>query len=154
MKKSTSIPSIAIYFLFLGTSYGCEKDRWEEERKFCVDEINRYRSENGKSTLSRSGSLEGYADEGARSDASTGTPHGHFIETGGGGIADAENEIPGWPIGWFGSVKEVIGEGIQAMMGEGPGGGHYENILGNHTQAGCGIYVTGDEAVWVVMDFK
>ena len=40
------------------------------------------------------------------------------------------------------------------QIGLGPGGGHYEILLGGHTAVGCGIHITGDNLVWVVQDFR
>jgi hypothetical protein len=48
----------------------------------------------------------------------------------------------------------VIDEGLKMMWAEGPGGGHYENIKGSHTKAGCGCFVTSSNNAWVVQDFK
>jgi hypothetical protein len=123
------------------------------EKQTCYDEINRYRAENGMTGLQRSKDLEQYADEGAAYDAVNGM-HAHFAETGGGLIADAENEIPGWMLSHYGTVDDVIIEGTAAMMAEGPGGPHYENILGNHSVMGCGIHVTDGDEVWIVQDFR
>ena len=53
----------------------------------------------------------------------------------------------------YGSVMNIIDLGTEMMMNEGPGGGHHDNILGDHTAVGCGIFVTDSGAVWVVQDF-
>jgi uncharacterized protein YkwD len=121
------------------------------EHVFCVEETNRYRATVGRPPLVRSAALERYADEGARADAASHTPHGHFSATGGGGIAWAENEVPWWD-GGPGDVMNVIREGLAAMWSEGPGGGHYDNMTGDARELGCGIHVGGG-AVTVVQDF-
>jgi uncharacterized protein YkwD len=128
---------------------------YETELQHCVDVINQYRATNGKPALARSSALEAYAAAGAQSDSASGSPHGHFIATQGGGVAWAENEIPGWDMSYGGgSVSGVIDGGLQMMWDEGPGGGHYENMnSGSYTQVGCGIYVTPANEVWVVQDF-
>jgi uncharacterized protein YkwD len=122
----------------------------------CVDDINSYRAKIGVPAYTRSAALEQFAATGAQDDSQTGSAHGHFISTNGGnGIAYAENEVPGWPLDQYGSVTDVIDQGMQMMWAEGPGGGHYDNMAStDYTQAGCGTYVTSDGSVWVTTDFK
>ena len=131
---------------------------WEDELQHCVDVINSYRERDGVPPLVRDPSIEAYAMEGARYDAEnydTCGPHCHFRTTGGGGVAIAENEIPGWPLAWYGSVNAIIEQGTQDMYNEGPGGGHHDNLVNpNFTRVGCGIYVTPDQKVWIVQDFR
>lgn len=129
---------------------------YEAELQRCVDVTNQYRATNGKAPLTRSAALETYAAEGAQYDSEHGSPHGHFMATNGGGVAWAENEIPGWDVGWGdGTVMGVVEAGLEAMWDEGPGGGHHDNMnSSNHTQLGCGIYVTPANEVWVVQDFS
>lgn len=131
---------------------------YEAERQFCLNQINSYRASKGKSPLRRAADLEAYANEGAKFDNNlVGQPHAHFVATNGGGVADSENSTPGWG-GWNlniqGSVMEVVRLGLSDMWAEGPGGGHYENILGDHTEVGCGIYVGGDGSVTFIQDFR
>lgn len=125
---------------------------WEAELAFCVDETNRYRAIEGLPALARNAALEAYAAEGAEIDQESGEPHKHFLDTNGGGIAAAENEIPRWPVSQFGSVHNVIREGLDMMMDEGEGGDHHDTILGGYQRLGCGIYRAGD-VVTVVQDF-
>jgi hypothetical protein len=125
-----------------------------EPQQHCVDVINQYRATIGRPPLARSAALDQCASQGAQADSQSGWPHGHFSQTNGcNGVAWAENEIPGWPGGPSG-VMQVIDEGLQMMWEEGPGGGHYENMSGDSTQVGCGVFVTGSGDVWVVQDFK
>ena len=116
-------------------------------------EVNRYRRKLGLRPLRRASDLEACAAEGARADHASGQPHGHFVGTQGCGIAFAENEIPRWPLDYAGSVTNTIKKGIADMWAEGPGGGHYENMKGDYTELGCGIFVDGS-AVTVVQDYK
>jgi len=133
-----------------------EGGQYEAELQQCVDLINQYRADHGASQLQRSSALESCAQAGAESDSQTGQPHGHFSSTNGcNGTAFAENEIPGWNIQQYGSVAVILAEGTRMMMDEGPGGGHYENILrSSHTSAGCGIHVTANGEVWIVQNFR
>jgi hypothetical protein len=123
--------------------------------QYCVDQLNVYRAKVGAAPFTRSDALQTFATDGAKSDSQSNQPHGHFIATNGGGIAFAENEVPGWPQARFGSVRAVIDGGLKMMFGEGPGGGHYENMTNkSYTQGGCGVYVTSQSEVWVTMDFR
>jgi uncharacterized protein YkwD len=108
----------------------------------CVDEVNKYRASVGLAPVSRSTELESFGAQAAEYDGKLGVPHSYFRVTNGGGISKAENELLLWK-GY--SVDQVIREGIARMWAEGPGGGHYENLVGNYTQVGCGIWLNGNE---------
>jgi hypothetical protein len=131
-----------------------DPDDLETQLQHCVDVINDHRARHGLAPLSRSRELEDCAMDGARSDAASGMAHDHFSRTGGCGVAFSENEIPGWDLGMSGGVLGVIEDGTQMMMDEGPGGGHYENIVGANNSVGCGVHVTASGSVWVVQDFN
>lgn len=126
----------------------------EADLVYCVDETNRYRAMVAAPPLGRSAGLEAYAAEGARLDGTSHTPHGHFISTGGGGVAFAENEIPWWKLKSGPTVRDIIRKGLALMWAEGPGGGHYENIIGPYLELGCGVFVSGAGEVTVVQDFR
>ena len=120
---------------------------------FCVDETNRYRAMRSKPAVTRSEALEDYANDGAMIDFS-GTPHDHFRNTGGGGIAFAENECPRWSLAQQGGgdMKMLVAACIAAFYSEGPGGGHFENMMGNYGTLGCGIYES-EGRVTIIQDF-
>jgi cysteine-rich secretory family protein len=111
---------------------------------FCVDETNRYRVMDNHGTIAHSQALEDYANVGAQLDTEQGQPHYHFSTTGGGGIAFAENECPSF-LGWTvqGTVRDTIAACVKMFYDEGPGGGHYDNMMGNYGGLGCGVYVQG-----------
>jgi hypothetical protein len=123
--------------------------------EFCVSETNRYRATIGKPALARSPEIEAYADEGAEVDHET-SPHHHFISTNGGnGLTSAENECPGqlgWTLAPGEDISAVVGRCIKAFYDEGPGGGHYENLMGDYTKVGCGIF-EADGKITIVQDF-
>ncbi len=121
--------------------------------EFCVTETNRYRTMTGRAAVQRSTQLEAYADAGAMIDFN-GNPHDHFSQTSGGGIAFAENECPHWDLQQQGGgdLKQLVAACIAAFYSEGPGGGHYENMLGNYGSLGCGLYQSGT-AVTIIQDF-
>ena len=120
----------------------------------CVSETNRYRTGKGKPEVMQSAELEAYADEGAQVDFSS-SPHNHFSSTGGGGIAFAENECPqqgNWTLPAGGDATQVVIQCVAAFYSEGPGGGHYENMMGPYAKLGCGIYESGGK-ITIVQDF-
>lgn len=131
-----------------GTSGG------DAAHEVCVTETNRLRELNGKPALAHSAELEAYADEGAMVDFDS-DAHTHFITTQGGGIAFAENECPqqgNWRLEPGGDMSALVVECIAAFYSEGPGGGHYDNMMSNNTKLGCGIYQV-DTRVTIVQDY-
>ncbi len=121
---------------------------------FCVSEINRLRSTVGAPALAQSGAVEAFSTEAAQIDGAAHETHKHFRETNGGsGASRAQNEIPWWNLSDWGSVQNVIRQGLSTEWAEGPGGSHYENMTGRYTQVGCGIAVKGNE-VTVTQDFR
>lgn len=108
----------------------------------------------GRPPVRRDPNIEAYAAEGAREDHQSQTPHGHFQRTGGGGIAFAENACPGW-LGWYveGDVRSTLAGCLAAFYSEGPGGGHYENMIGPYGTVGCGWYIDAQGSITIVQDF-
>jgi hypothetical protein len=121
---------------------------------FCVAETNRYRAQLGRPPVARSQAIEAYATEGAQEDHQQQSPHGHFQRTGGGGIAHAENACPGW-LGWNvqGTVQATVANCLAAFFSEGPGGGHYENMIADHGTVGCGWYIDANQSITIIQDF-
>ena len=120
--------------------------------EFCVQETNRYRAMNGRTPVTRSKELEDFATAGARIDH-TGAPHDHFRQAGGSGIATAENECPRYSLDQGGGdMKTLVAVCLASFYSEGPGGGHYENLLADHGSVGCGIFQSGT-SVTIVQDF-
>lgn len=121
----------------------------------CVSETNKYRAGAGKAAVQEDAALEAYADAGAMHDFST-SPHDHFSSTSGGGIAFAENECPqqgNWNLSFGnGDLTMTVVACIKAFFDEGPGGGHYDNMMGNYGTLGCGIYLQGQQLT-IVQDY-
>ncbi len=81
-------------------------------------------------------------------------PHTHFRQTNGGnGTAMAENTIPWWRVKSHGTVRNVIREGLAQMWSQGPGGSHYENMRGQYSEVGCGVFMSNGE-VTISQDFR
>jgi hypothetical protein len=131
---------------------------------FCVSETNRYRAMVPVADIAESTQLDTYAATGAESDTMSGTAHGHFSDTSGGGIAFAENECPSF-LGWSitpnptdQQIKDKLAACILAWYSEGPGAdyqthGHYINMTNaSYTKMGCGVYVSGSDLT-ITADF-
>ncbi len=123
--------------------------------EFCVSETNRYRAMIGRPPLQHSTVLEEFATEGARADTLSGEAHGHFGSQGMPLTAFAENECPSF-LGWTleGNVHDTIAKCLEAFFKEGKGGGHYENMMGDHEGCGCGVYLSGDDQITITQDFR
>ena len=135
-------------------SVAAEVQNFASESAFCVSEINRLRATIGAPALASTDRLENFATEAARVDTQEGVPHTHFRRTNGGnGTAFAENTIPWWKVSSHGNVRNVIREGLAQMWSQGPGGTHYENMRGNYTEVGCGVFTANGE-VTVSQDFR
>ncbi|MFO0678007.1 MAG: hypothetical protein U0169_15840 [Polyangiaceae bacterium] len=113
----------------------------------CVDTINRYRATLGRSPLQRWTNAESCTDGQAESDSSTGTAHGAFGQC----REFAQNECPGWD----GTPASILGDCLQMMWDEGPGGGHYDNMASDeYARVSCGFFTTRDGSVWAVQNFQ
>ncbi len=119
---------------------------------FCVAESNRYRTLVGKSPITESTDLDGYAATGAEVDAGSGQPHSHFLATNGGGVAIAENSMVRAPLSMFNTVQAAMSYALAAFYAEGPGGSHYENLTGPYSRVGCGVQIA-DATLTFVQDF-
>jgi hypothetical protein len=128
-------------------------------KQICVSETNKDRATVGKPPVTESTTLETYADAGAMHDFST-TPHDHFTSTNGGGISDAENECPqqgNWNLSFGnGDIGMTMVACIAAFWMEGPGTGdahgHYNNMISDNAELGCGIYIEGQKLT-IVQDY-
>ena len=128
----------------------------DDDLTFCVAETNRYRARHGKPPLRRSAELEAFAATGARYDTAARRAHKHFDDTRGGNVAFAENSclsFYGWSLNYGGgSMRRVLTKCLRAFYAEGPGGGHFENMMGEYRTIGCGLYVAGG-GISIVQDY-
>jgi Cysteine-rich secretory protein family len=125
----------------------------EAAYQLCVSKTNMLRATVGKSAVTRSAQLETYANAGAMYDYSH-QAHDHFKQNPiGGGIAYAENECPHWDLSFGGGDEaQLVSACIDAFWSEGPGGGHYENMIGDYATLGCGLYHEGSDYT-IVQDY-
>jgi hypothetical protein len=122
-----------------------------DARTRCVDRVNELRASKGKGPIPRLATAEPCADGQAKSDSESGKAHGAFND-----CADqvkhwsgiAQNECPNYK-----SVEATLTGCIDMMWAEGPGGGHYDNMMGGSTHMACGFYTTPDGKVWQVQDY-
>jgi uncharacterized protein YkwD len=124
--------------------------------QFCVDETNRFRAMDGKGPIARSATLEAFAAEGAAQDTEAQQAHGHFGRQGDHLVAFAENACPSW-LGWTlgdgpNAEKDAVGACLKAFYDEGPGGGHYENLMSDNSHVGCGLY-EANGGITIIQDF-
>jgi hypothetical protein len=134
-----------------GTSSGNSNDMYGDARERCVNRVNELRASKGKGPIPRLASAEACADGQAKSDSESGKAHGAFND-----CADqvkhwsgiAQNECPNYK-----SVEATLTGCIDMMWAEGPGGGHYDNMMGDSTHMACGFYTTPDGKVWQVQDY-
>jgi hypothetical protein len=133
-----------------GTTAAGASSNLDASMSFCADEINRYRTKAGMAPVDRAADLEQFAATAAEHDGRSGVPHQYFRLTNGGGVATAENQLLLWK-GY--AVNDVIRQGLAQMWAEGPGGSHYQILLGKYGQVGCGIFMNGSE-VNISQDFR
>lgn len=125
--------------------------------QLCVDETNRYRAMDGKGPIARSATLEAFAAEGAAQDTQSMQAHGHFGQQDGNHlVAFAENACPSWS-GWRlgdgpNATQDAVAACIKAFYDEGPGGGHYENLMSDNASVGCGFYIESG-GITIIQDF-
>jgi uncharacterized protein YkwD len=127
----------------------------DAEIAYCISETNRYRALARKPPLARNTLLDDFARDGARVDHQARESHRHLNTTPFPGEfrALAANELPWWHYEGPDSVRLTLRTGIASFWAEGPGGGHYENIVGNYSELGCGIWIEGD-GITVVQVFR
>jgi cysteine-rich secretory family protein len=104
--------------------------------------------------LTESAALESYAAAGAQADAASGVPYSHFQNTQGGGVALAENEVLTQSLNILGgTVQSAMRAAMDGFCGEGPGGGHYQNLEGPFSAVGCGVYIA-NQRITLIQDFR
>jgi hypothetical protein len=126
-----------------------------DELARCVEVLNTLRGTIGARTLASTPALQAFANESARSDATTGRANDYFSRTNGGNyVASGQAVIPGWPLGADGSIRAVVDRGVRQIWDAGPSDATSARLRDPAYQhAACGGYVTDRGAVWVVLAF-
>ncbi len=129
-----------------------------EQQQHNLDKLNAYRATGNLTALTIDGQLSAFALAGSQQLAGGGAAHGHFNGAGGTVFQDgfcgqaAENQAPGW---YGGDDDSLIDQALQEMMDEGPGGGHYDNIMnGKLTRVGVGMLHGDDGKLYITNDFS
>jgi uncharacterized protein YkwD len=128
-----------------------------------VDVLNMYRAQAGVAPLAYDATLSMFSTTASSMLEATGQAHGYFVSQGQSGAlwsqgfcgTAAENQAPGWPISSYGDEDATIDAILKAMMDEGPGGGHHDNILAaSSTRVGIGLIVDDQQQLWFTNDFS
>jgi cysteine-rich secretory family protein len=126
-----------------------------------LDVLNMYRAQAGVGPLVIDDKLNAFSTTAAMELEATGQPHGYFMAQSasralwneGFCTSAAENQAPGWPTN--GNEDATIDAILKAMMDEGPGGGHHDNILAaSSTRVGIGLVIDGKGQLWFSNDFS
>jgi len=133
----------------------------DEHQQHNLDTLNMYRAQAGVAPLVIDDQLNAFSTAAAMDLESSGQAHRYFMQAGQSGAlwqqgfcsSAAENEAPGWPT--HGDVDATVDAILKAMMDEGPGGGHHDNILAaSSTRVGIGLVVDAQGALWFTNDFS
>ena len=125
-------------------------DPYGDARTRCVNRTNELRATKGLAPIPILSKAESCVDGQAKADSISGMAHSAFsacldqVDWKGAG----QNECPN-----YGSVEATLTKCLDAMWAEGPGGGHYDNMVGGATHTACGFYTTPAGKVWMVQDF-
>jgi uncharacterized protein YkwD len=131
--------------------------------RYNVERINAYRSQHGLGALLYDAKISAFARAGSERLAKDHTPHANFAEHGQGapgfGSVSAENQgdpdgVPSLDADEAKSHKKQIDVMLKLMVDEGPGGGHYENMMNpRFRRVGVGLVETGGR-LYMTNDFS
>jgi hypothetical protein len=132
--------------------------------RYNVDLVNRYRAQGGLAPLLYDAKISAFAMAGSQQLSGDHTPHAHFAaniqsQPPGFGSRSAENQgdprgVPPMAADATTSGQKVIAALLQIMMNEGPGGGHYDNIMSpDLRRVGVGISYAGGR-LYLTNDFS
>jgi hypothetical protein len=126
-----------------------------------LDMLNMYRAQAGVGALAVDDQLSIFSTTASNMLEATGQAHGYFMQQGQSGAlwsqgfcsSAAENQAPGWPVN--GDEDATIDAILKAMMDEGPGGGHHDNILAaSSVRVGVGLVIDDKQQLWFTNDFS
>ena len=133
--------------------------------RYNLDRINEYRAREGLVPLVLDAKLSAFALEGSRESKAGGPAHGHIAHA-----SKDEFERAGFTKGfwaenqgWSSRVapdptaneeKQIAGL-LQGMMNEGPGGGHYDNMMNpDLRRVGIGLFFQAGQTLYLTNDFS
>jgi uncharacterized protein YkwD len=121
--------------------------------RYNVERVNAYRAQKGLSPLLYDAKMSGFALRGSEQLSRDHTPHAHFAAGAQGapgfGSRAAENQgdpagVPAFEADRRRNGEKQIDLMLKLMMDEGPGGGHYDNIMNaSYRRIGVGLYYAG-----------
>jgi len=133
--------------------------------KYNVEKINEYRRTKGLGPVLYDTKISAFAKEGSAQLARDHTPHAHFAANAkdapppGFGSRSAENQgdpsgVPSLDADAVKNGKKQIDVMLKLMMDEGPGGGHYENMMNTRfRRVGIGLVYVGGK-LYLTNDFS
>jgi uncharacterized protein YkwD len=122
--------------------------------RYNLELLNSYRAKAGATALLYDAKISRFAVDGSKQFARDNTPHAHFKAQAQGapGFGTHSSENQGDGKGADG--KRMIAILLQAMIDEGPGGGHHDNMLSTKVRrVGIGLYFEGDH-LYLTNDFS
>jgi len=129
-----------------------------------LDVLNMYRAQAGVGPLVVDDQLSMFSTTASNMLEATGQAHAYFMQQGQSGAlwsqgfctSAAENQAPAWPLSSFGgSLDATVDAILKAMMDEGPGGGHHDNILAaSSVRVGVGLVIDAQQQLWFTNDFS
>ena len=118
--------------------------------KYNVDLLNEYRAKAGRAPLLYDDRISAFAIAGSKQLSRDHKPHAHFVASAKGapgfGPRAAENQgdpsgVPPFDRDRLVSGKKQIAIMLKMMFDEGPGGGHYDNMVNpKYRRVGIGLY--------------
>jgi uncharacterized protein YkwD len=125
-----------------------------DARRYTLYRLNQIRARHGAGALVLDEGLNHFAQAGSVSLARDHRPHGHFKDAADTVHCRTMGENQGDPGGWApGPPRAQIDQMLDMMMQEGPGGGHYDNILDRRwARVGIGVVNPGG-AMYFTNDF-
>jgi uncharacterized protein YkwD len=131
--------------------------------KHNVDRVNAYRAKSGLPALLYDAKISVFAREGSTQLARDHTPHAHFRDhvdgAPGFGSRSAENQgdpsgVPSLDADAAANGRKQVDVLIKLMFDEGPGGGHYENMMNaKFRRVGVGLVYVGSR-LYLTNDFS
>jgi uncharacterized protein YkwD len=131
--------------------------------RYNVDRINAYRARAGLAPLLYDAKISAFAHAGSERLAQDHTPHAHFAAHAQGapgfGSRSAENQgdpggVPALDADPAANGRKQIDIMLKLMMDEGPGGGHYDNMMNpRFRRVGIGLVVVGNK-LYMTNDFS
>ena len=134
--------------------------------KYNVEQINKYRSTKGLGPVLFDSKITAFATRGSQQLSKDHTPHAHFAANATGstpppgfGSRSAENQgdpsgVPSMDADAVKNGKKQIDIMLKMMMDEGPGGGHYDNMMNpKFRRVGIGLVYAGGK-LYMTNDFS